>query len=364
MMQPAVTKSTAKSPVRSPPRNGSALAGSRLDLYRLLSDEGRLRLLALTAAEELSVGELAELVGESQPQVSKKVAALRRGGLLLARREGTRTLLAAEIDPGDAVVEDALLEGQRLCHEDGSLARVAQVVAAREESGRRFFDEDAPLSSIPAAEDPARPAVLFALSTLLERRRLAVDVGCGEGLGLESLAPLFERVFAVDRSQARLAQASRRIVAHGLSNVSLLHGSWDETEVLRRTDEAGGADLVLAGRVLHHAARPEDAVRGMARLLAPGGRLVVLDYAPHDDEGMRAQGDVWLGFGRADLEGWLSLAGLVRARVLPVPAAFHAPPPAGDDGRREGDLHLPWLVAVGQRREPEPEPRTHAPGGR
>ena len=98
-----------------------------------------MRLLALCAEEELTVGELATLLGESQPQVTKKSQPLRELGLLSARRDGTRTLLRAHVEH-DAVIEAALDEGRVLCGKDGSLARVAGVVAQREELSRRFFD--------------------------------------------------------------------------------------------------------------------------------------------------------------------------------------------------------------------------------
>src|SRR5829696_1311553 len=92
---------------------------SRADLFRLLGDEDRLRLLALCAEEELTVGELASLLGESQPQITKKSQPLREAGLLTARKDGTRTLLRASLD-GDVVVSEALAEGVSLCNKDGS----------------------------------------------------------------------------------------------------------------------------------------------------------------------------------------------------------------------------------------------------
>src|SRR6201999_3100853 len=95
----------------------------RADLFRLLGNEDRLRLLALCAEEELTVGELATLLAESQPQITKKSQPLREVGLLATRRDGTRTLLKAQLD-GDAVIEAALEEGRILCGKDGSLARV------------------------------------------------------------------------------------------------------------------------------------------------------------------------------------------------------------------------------------------------
>ena len=324
---------------------------ARIDLYRLLADEARLRLFALCSEEELTVGELAALLAESQPQVSKKAGPLKKAGLVKARREGSRTLLRAASSE-DVVVNDALAEGRRLCASDGSLARVPLIVAQREEAGRRFFDaaslqDEALSAAATAADDPARGAHLFALGSLLPTRHLAVDVGCGEGLFLDVLSPVYDRVLAIDRSEARLARCSARVARLGLPNVSLLHGSWDDVDLMQRTDEMGGADLVFAGRVLHHAARPGEAVAKMARLLKPGGHLVVLDYLPHHDDAMRAQGDVWLGFETPELKAMLEQADL-QTQTAPVPHALiaahvqHAPP----------DLHLPWQIATGRKPVP------------
>src|SRR3954447_15549305 len=94
----------------------------RADLFRLLGDEDRLRLLALCAEEELTVGELAQLLGESQPQVTKKSQPLREAGLVAARKDGTRTLLKTQ-SIEDGIITAALEEGRTLCGRDGSLAR-------------------------------------------------------------------------------------------------------------------------------------------------------------------------------------------------------------------------------------------------
>jgi ArsR family transcriptional regulator len=96
------------------------MSGPRADLFRLLGDEDRLRLLALCAEEELTVGELASLLGESQPQITKKSQPLREVGLLSARRDGTRTQLREHIDQ-ELVVDAALEDGRVLCSKDGSL---------------------------------------------------------------------------------------------------------------------------------------------------------------------------------------------------------------------------------------------------
>lgn len=327
---------------------------SRVDLFRLLADEGRLRLLALAAEEELSVGELAELLQESQPQVSRKAAPLRSAGLLESRREGTRTFLRAARRSSwlqDPVVQDALHEGHRLAQHEGSFARIAEVLAQREQGSRDFFagaaDDASSAAGGGAAGGDAAPAAgawlasLFALAPLLPARRMALDVGTGEGHALDVLAPLYERVLALDTSRARLARAARRADERGFRNVRFLEGSFDSDGVREEVDRHGGADLLFAGRLLHHVARPALALASFARCLRPGGHLVLLDYLAHDDEQMRQdQADVWLGFDLDDVTQRLDEQGLTLTCSVPVPERFRSPGP---------DAHLRWQTWVAQK---------------
>jgi ArsR family transcriptional regulator len=318
-------------------------SANRAELFRLLGDEDRLRLLALCAAEELTVGELATLLGESQPQVTRKSQALREAGLLLGRRDGNRTLLRAEAST-DPVVVAALDAGRASCLEDGSLARIPALLAQREEASRQFFSREGGGSSGAAndteeGEEGGGPAPAWApflpvLAPLLPQRGLAVDVGAGEGTLLPLLSALFERVVAIDRSAARLARCAARVAALGLPNVRLREGTAGDAALVEEITRAGGADLVVLARVLHHAARPQDLVTDGGRLLRAGGYLALVDHVPHEDERLREQGHVWLGFEPARLQGFLEAEGLTvvhtaRLRSQETPA-----------------LHL----AVGQRR--------------
>jgi ArsR family transcriptional regulator len=117
---------------------------ARWQLYRLLSDPVRLRLLALAHQTELAIGELAELLEQTQPNVSRHAGALRQGGLLLDRRDGTRIFVhVATRADDDPVVRDALAEGRRLADADGSLARVPEIVRRRDARTREFFASEA-----------------------------------------------------------------------------------------------------------------------------------------------------------------------------------------------------------------------------
>lgn len=312
-------------------------ASARADLFRLLGDADRLRLLALCADDELTVGELAALLGESQPQVTKKSQPLRDAGLLAQRREGTRTLLRSEIDRDDPVLAAALGEGRALCLRDGSLARVAQIVAARDEVSRRYFEADVDAPLAPATD--ALAAWLPVLAPLLPGRALAVDCGTGEGTLLPLLSPLYDRVVAVDRSPARLARCAAAVARLGLPNVRLREGAVEDVGLAEEIGGRGGADLVVLARVLAHAPRPADAVAAAARLLRAGGHLVIVDLAPHDDESRREQGHVWLGFSPELLRGHLERAGLLPVAAAPLP-------------QRLPDEPLPLQVVVGRRAQP------------
>jgi DNA-binding transcriptional ArsR family regulator len=314
-------------------------AAPRWELYRILAEPMRLRLLALAAEEELSIGELAEVLGESQPNVSRHAAALRQAGLLVDRREGTRTLVRlASPASQDAVVADAVASGRALCEKDHSLRRVAEVLRAREAAAHEFFARPGKgrIDAVPAEIG----AYLAALAPLVPRRSLALDAGTGDGRLLEVLAPVFDRVVGVDRSEAQLAQARERVNARGFENVTLLCGEVDSKEVRRLV--GAGADAVFAARVLHHAPQPARVVEQLASMCAPGAALVVLDYAAHDDESMREQADAWLGFEPAALRRFARNAGFDEVHVNKVPPSFRGDGP---------DKHLPWQVMVARKNE-------------
>ncbi len=334
---------------------------SRWDLYRLLSDPVRVRLLALTSVEELSVGELAEVLREGQPKVSRHAAVLREAGLVSARKQGTWVLL--RLSPGverDAVVADAVRAGRASCERDGTWAMAEKIVEARDHKAREFFARGGrPLVVGPPSE---LASYLAAIAPLLPHRRLAVDAGTGDGALLEVLAPLFERVIAVDRSRAQLDLARERAKRRGFENITFVVSEIDgkETREAVRAELSGaarraevGADVVFASRVLHHAAAPAKALRALVELARPathaepGGAVLLLDYALHDDVELRdAQADLWLGFAEDDLARLASEAGLVDVTTRSLPPGFRGDGP---------DRHLSWILASGTRGRARPE---------
>jgi DNA-binding transcriptional ArsR family regulator len=323
----------------------TASATTRWELYRVLAEPVRLRLLALAAQEELTIGELAALLGESQPNVSRHVAPLKQAGLVLVRRQGTRALVRiSEAAGADPVVADALASGRALSEADGSLGRIVDVLRERDRVAREFFDaagssrEDGEAGSDRARPADASSAYVAALARLLPSRELAVDAGTGDGSLLDVLAPSFDRVIAVDRSESQLERARARALARRYENVTLLKCELAATEL--RDHVGKGADVVFASRLVHHAPRPVDLVRQLAELARPGGAVLVLDYARHDDESMRDEADLWLGFEPAELRRLARSAGLEREDVFTIPSAWCG------TGK---DSHLPWQVLVARK---------------
>ena len=311
-----------------------SLLTARWELYKLLSEPIRLRLLALAGEDELSIGELAEVLGESQPNVSRHVSALKQAGLVALRRDGTRALVRLR-DDGDLVVHDALASGRALCDADGSFKRLADVIRARDAIAREYFDAGG--SAVQESQGPLG-AYLSALAPLIPTRGLAVDAGTGDGSLLDVLSAVFEHVIAVDRSDAQLAMARARIKHHSLPNVTLLRGELDAPEVLKAT--AGKADVVFAVRLLHHAPKPAAVLKKLAELLRPDGALVIIDYAAHDDERMRERADLWLGFQPEEMRKLARSAGLHDVHVSPIPSRLCGSGP---------DAHLPWQLITSKK---------------
>ena len=310
---------------------------TRWELYRVLAEPVRLKLLALAAEEELAIGELAVLLSESQPNVSRHIAPLKAAGLVLSRKQGTRALVRiAEAASADPVVADALASGRALCEGDGSLSRTADVLRERDRVAREFFAQAQAKDPVVVHEPAdATAAYVAALARLLPRRELAIDAGTGDGGLLDVLAPAFDRVIAVDRSEAQLDRARTRVTARGFANVTLLKSELGAAELREHVGE--GADVVFASRLLHHAPRPVDLVRQLAQLARPGAAVVVIDYARHDDESMRDEADLWLGFEPSELRRFANEAGLDDIEVTRLPSAWCG---------RGKDAHLPWQVLV------------------
>ena len=304
-----------------------------LRLLKALSDATRLRLLGLLAVEELNVAELCEALNAPQPTISRHLAVLREAGLVRDRREGPSVFYALSPQTLEAPVREAWEAVQRSLagpEFDRDRERLARVLRQRVEAGRRFFEREAAGQNATRQSRFGDAVPWRSVAGLLDRRSVIVDLGAGSGDLLPCLAPRAGRVVAVDFSLSMLRLARARARAARLENVDFVQGTLEAVPL-----PAASADGVVLSLVLHHAARPAEAVREMARLLKPGGRAVVVDFLPHKEEWLRAEeGDVWLGFDSKTVRGWLTRAG------LEVKSIEEGPSPASS-GRRDRPGHRP-----------------------
>jgi ArsR family transcriptional regulator len=280
------------------------------DCFQAVSDPTRLRILALVARMELSVGELAQLLEQSQPRVSRHVRILADAGIVERRKEGSWVFLVLgekqRTEPLLALVEAWLDEPTRAIF-DGDSKRLAAVRADRAEAAERYFAAQAEvwdsIRSLHVAEAQVERAIDRALGT----RSLGtlVDVGTGTGRMIELLGPRASEAIGIDRSSDMLRLARAKLETAGVRS-SLRQG---DMYALPLAD--GSADSIIIHQVLHYAHAPADAIAEAARVLAPGGTLLVVDFAAHEREELRTfDAHLRLGFADEAMEGWFEAAGL------------------------------------------------------
>jgi SAM-dependent methyltransferase len=279
-----------------------------VERFRALTDETRLLLLAALLDEELSVGELAEVVQAAQPGVSRHMGALREAGLVVLRKQGTASFYRLSAD--EPLLGGAFGEALRRLSAEHKLGRrVERVLSRRRAKSQAFFDRADDWDTLRAGL--FTESVGFAsLLPLIARGLTVADIGTGTGGMLPYLAEIADRIVAVDLSAEMLRRARARAESLGLDNVTFERG---ELEALPLA--SASVDAAFASLVLHHAPRPAAALAEMARVVRPGGAVVVVDLMAHGHEWLRdEQADVWLGFGRDELRALFERAGLAEPR--------------------------------------------------
>ena len=284
-------------------------------LFQALADPTRLRILALLRVMELSVGELAQLLGQSQPRVSRHVRILSDSGLVGRRKEGSWVYLQlADAERTEALFDtygglDA--EAEQVFAADA--ARLDSVRADRAEAARRYFEAHAATWDSIRSLHIADAEIERAIAGLLTDQPIGalLDIGTGTGRMLELFAPKADSAIGIDRSSEMLRLARVRLEEARISGASLRQG---DMYALPLGDRC--ADSIILHQVLHYAQQPGAAVAEAARVLAPGGRLLVIDFAQHDRAELKEQ-DAHLRLGFADdaMRGWFSAAGLKLDRI-------------------------------------------------
>ena len=275
-------------------------------LFRLLGDEVRLRILRVLTQERLNVTELTGVVGIAQSGVSRHLGLLREGRLVIESREGGFTYYRAAVPDGDPA-PDSIWAVLLPRFNEAPTDPVARADAARLQEVRRVRKENFEAHGAERWQAvPGRSWAAWsrALGYLLPPVVLA-DVGCGEGYLTIEAARWARRVVAIDRSGTALASARDRARRRRVTNVDWQRGL---IEQLPLADAA--VDVVLLSQALHHAERPELALREACRVLVSGGRLLVLDLRAHEQTWVRERfDDRWLGFEDAAFRSMLTTAG-------------------------------------------------------
>ncbi|CAL8971446.1 putative methyltransferase YcgJ [Rhodoplanes serenus] len=312
------------------------------------AEETRLRILALLAESELTVSDLTDILRQSQPRISRHLKLLAEAGLVERFREGSWAFFRVAEQGEAAALVRALLA--RLDPADHTLGRdrerLAAVRAARNQAAQEYFRRHAAewdrIRRLHAADAAVEQAIVEALA---ERPfRSALDLGTGTGRMLELFGHEIERGLGIDLSRDMLALARARLDRAGLRHCSVRHG--DLYDLAMPPDSF---DVVILHQVLHFLDDGARAIREAARVLRPQGRLLVVDFAPHELEFLRAEhAHRRLGFPRETITQWLEQAGLEPTlhRVIP--------PEPGSDGTLAVTLWLgrdPRIAIAAQTRE-------------
>lgn len=287
-------------------------------LLKALGDETRLRLLNLLARAELSGSDLMEVLNLGQSRVSTHLSLLREVGLVSDRRAGRRSLYSLRNDAPLAreVLED-LVDSPELA---ADLAGLEALEERRKQESRSYFDRVARGFGDEALPGRTWEGLCRSLIRLLPRGRYA-DLGIGDGLLTLMLAEVAERVTAVDLSPEMLTQLGQRAAAAGLTNIETVEGDIDDLPL-----EDASHDVVVLSQALHHSEQPGRALAEAVRVLAPGGRLLVIDLLAHGEDWVRERlQDRQQGFTERQLSDLLEGAGLESVSVQRVARDPHPP---------------------------------------
>lgn len=277
---------------------------------RAVGEATRLRLLFILSHGEFNVSELTQVLGQSQPRVSRHLKLMAEAGLLDRNKEGSWVLFRlrdrgvggelARAIVGLLPKEDSVLARDRL--------RLSGVLEARRQAALAYFSANAAqwdrIRSLHVAEEKVEAAMARLLGN--EQRQFYLDLGTGTGRMLELFAPLARHAIGVDQSREMLAVARTKLDAEGLARVQVRHG---DMFALPYPDKA--ADLITIHQVLHFLDDPGRALEEAARVLSQGGKLLIADFAPHGLEFLRDEhAHRRLGIAEETMAGWLQRVGL------------------------------------------------------
>jgi ubiquinone/menaquinone biosynthesis C-methylase UbiE len=284
-----------------------------LAALRAIAEPTRLRIVALLQHGECSVTDLCEILGQSQPRISRHLRLLHEAGVITRHREGTWAFHRLANTPALSPLIAAAIPDREDHTLRIDLERLGEVRVRRAAAADDHFAAVAPLW------DTERS--LLVGDDIIEARLLntvgegpfdtVVDVGTGTGRMLELLAQRARRLIGLDANHTMLSVARANLERAGIHHAELHHGDLHNPPV-----GVDGGDLVIVHQVLHHLDDPDRSLTHIARLVRPGGRLVIVDLAPHSDEKMRTHhAHRRLGFSTEQIDGWLAEAGCTEPTV-------------------------------------------------
>ncbi len=296
-----------------------------LDALRAIAEESRVRILAVLRHSELTVTDLTEILGQSQPRVSRHLRVLVDAGLVAKHREGTWVFFrAVDTGAGAALVAAALDvadDGDSVLAAD--LVRLDAVRTRRADTASEYFEQIASIWDEERSLHAAAGTVEAAIVEVVGDRPLGrvLDVGTGTGRMLQLFAPRADRAVGLDTSHSMLSVARANLERLGLQGWELRQGDVHSPPL-----ERSSFDLVVIHQVLHYLEDPVRALCEAAQLVAPDGRMLVVDFAPHRHDFLRAAAHRRLGFTHDQLRQWFDLSGFDCQRIVDID------PPDGDDG--------------------------------
>jgi ubiquinone/menaquinone biosynthesis C-methylase UbiE/DNA-binding transcriptional ArsR family regulator len=287
-----------------------------LKSLRALADPTRLRIVALLEKDEISVNELQEITCLGQSRISTHLGLLAETGIVQSRRDGKRTFYRLSVHPDAHVrefIQVAMRGAKELPEHAADHTNLKRVLARRNEQAQVYFNQVA--GRFDRSYGPGRSWEAFGHLLLRMLPPITVaDLGSGEGLLSELLARRCAKVIAVDNSEKMVEFGAKKAKKNGMKNLEFRLGDLENPPI-----DPGSVDLVILSQALHHAADPAAAVRATARILKPGGQVMILDLLKHRfDRAKELYGDRWLGFTESDLHRWLEEAGFKKIEVSVV----------------------------------------------
>ncbi|HUH49568.1 MAG TPA: metalloregulator ArsR/SmtB family transcription factor [Mycoplana sp.] len=327
-----------------------------VEVLKTAGESTRLRLLALLARGDLTVTDLTDILGQSQPRVSRHLKLLAEAALIERYQEGAWAYFRLRHD--GAAVSLARLLLDRIDGGDPVLSRDAERLAvlkkARAEKAQAYFSRNAAewdeLRRLHVSDAEVEAALLGLIGETPVDAFL--DLGTGTGRILQLFEGLYRRGVGVDASRDMLAVARANLDRAGITKASIRHG-----DIFNLPLERDEFDVVTIHQVLHFLDEPDAAIAEAARMLRPGGRLVIIDLAPHSIEHLRDEhAHLRLGFSHQIVEGWLEQAGLALEKTVDLNPADGGPEAltvtiwlARDQRPADGADGAEPLIAIGGR---------------